>query len=262
MGVEPARGGASNVSTPADRCADASSASKALALLDAIAGSQKPVGVSEMALLMGMPKSTAHRLLKTLESHGLVGRVGAKYRLGERFLDFAEAARRSAYGSLNDAAVEPMTWLFERMGTIVQVGVLKGSDVMLLDKITGADGTRIRSRPGSRFAANGSALGKSLLAFSPPAVLAEAMRCLPRTTPYSIIDPRLLSHQLSEVRRCGFSFEREESQLGVRCVAAPIWRGDSVVAAISLCSTQPLNPPAHGRLVSEAAAQISRRLGP
>ena len=47
-----------------------------------------------------MPKSTAHRLLKTLEEHGFVARVGSRYRVGGRFFELSEAARWSQYGEL------------------------------------------------------------------------------------------------------------------------------------------------------------------
>jgi DNA-binding IclR family transcriptional regulator len=190
----------------------------------------------------------------------MVGRTGAKYQLGIRAADLGHAARTALHGPLVDAAAEPMSWLFDRMGTIVQIGVLRGSEVMLFDKITGADGARIRSRPGSCFAANGSALGKSLLAFSPADVRTSALCTLRRPTPYSIVEPRLFDQQLVEIRRDGYSFEDEEAQVGVCCVAAPIHHDGQVVAAISLCSTQPLSPSTHGKLVCEAAARIGRRL--
>lgn len=117
------------------RC-DGTSASKVLDLLEAVAARDRPVGLSEMSIATGIPKSTAHRLLKTLESHHLIGRVGSKYQLGEHLADLGDGARTAAYGRLIDAACEAMGWLFERTGTIVHVGVLKGTDVMLVDKIT------------------------------------------------------------------------------------------------------------------------------
>lgn len=100
-----------------------------------------------------------------------------------------------------------------------------------------------------------------MLAFNRPNTVTMTASSLARRTPYSIVDPRQFVRQLADVRRRGYSFENEETQLGVRCVAAPIHDGDGGVAAISLCSTQQLNPTAHGRLVRDAAAQISRRLG-
>jgi DNA-binding IclR family transcriptional regulator len=122
--------------------------------------------------------------------------------------------------------------LFDRMATIVHVGVLRGSEVMLVVKITCADGTRIRTRPGSRFAANGSALGKSLLAFSPADVRTIALPPLPRPTPYWIVDPRRFDQQLADVRRDGGSFETRRRRSA--CVASP-HRSDTTSSPPSPC---------------------------
>lgn len=237
-----------------------SSASKILGLLDAIAVSSCPVGVSALAIKTGLPKSTTHRLLKTLESHGFVSRSGAKYQLGERILDLAAVARHSLYSRLDEAALETMTWLFDRVGTTVQVGVLKGADVMVLQRITGPDGARLGGGVGCRFPATVSALGKSLLAFSSPDVQSLALRSLARFTPHSVTNPQLLKEQLVEVRKQGYSVENEEVRLGVRCIGAPIGRGGAPVAAISICSTKALNASAYGILIREAASRCSRRL--
>lgn len=77
------------------RC-DGTSASKVLDLLEAVAARDRPVGLSEMSIATGIPKSTAHRLLKTLESHHLIGRVGSKYQLGEHLADLGDGARTAA----------------------------------------------------------------------------------------------------------------------------------------------------------------------
>lgn len=246
-----------------DGSADQSSASKALTVLGVLAEHPGGVlGVTEVAELTGLPKSTTHRLLKTLEDHGFVGRYGTKYRVGNRLLELGEAARWSTHGELCDAAREPLIWLFERSGGTVQLGVLKHHDVLLLDKVTGADGYRIPSRAGVQFPANCSALGKALLAFSTPSVMASALRSLRRATSFSIVNPKVLHGQLCETRSTGFSYAHDEAQLGVRCVAAPIVRDGTVIAAVSRSSTQMLTEPNHARLVREAAARISRCLPP
>ena len=71
-----------------------SSASKILALLEALAKIETSTfGVTEVAAAIGVPKSTAHRLLKTLEEHGFVARAGSRYRMGGRLVELGEAAR-------------------------------------------------------------------------------------------------------------------------------------------------------------------------
>jgi DNA-binding IclR family transcriptional regulator len=238
-----------------------SSVSKALSILELVGGAAaEPVGVSEVAAAAGMPKSTTHRLLRALEEHGFVGRVGAKYRIGNRFIELSESARFSEYGELRDVASEPLAWLFDRTGATVHLAVLKDRDVLYLEKITCGPGCRLPSRVGGRFPATCTALGKAILAFSEPAVVANVMSApLARATPYSVRSPQVLIGQLREARSTGLSFEVEEARLGMSCVAAPVLHDDKVVAAISFSNTsQTRVQPPHA--LREAAERISRLL--
>lgn len=240
-----------------------SSASKALALLEAIAGARGGiVGLSDIASALGMPKSTIHRLLKTLEDHGFIGRAGSKYRIGNRFYELSEAARWSEYGELRELATQPMSFLYERTGATVHLAVRQDSVVLYLEKITGAAGYRIPTRVGARLPATCTALGKAILAFSDVADTADVLRQpLQRATKYSISTPRQLADQLLETRRTGFAVALEEARLGVGCVAAPVLVDGKAVAAISVClpSARERHQD-YGRLVKEAAAGVSRLL--
>ena len=237
-----------------------SSASKVLSLLDAVACADRGVvGVSEVAAAVGLPKSTTHRLLKTLEEHRFIGRAGAKYRIGGRFCELVEATRWSDYGELRAAADEPLSWLFERAGKTVHLAVLSGPDVLYLEKLTGAGGTRLPSRVGRRFPATCTALGKAILAFSEPAVVAATLRPpLRRSTRYSIASAQQLVPQLAEARAAGVSYEYEEARLGSTCIAAPIVRDGRALAAISMSVPATRAADAGDRkLVRDAAAQVS-----
>jgi hypothetical protein len=129
-----------------------SSASKTLALLAALGTRGRSFGVTEVAMDIGVPESTAHRLLKTLEEYRFVARTGSRYRAGARLFELSEVARWCEYGELRDAAYRPLIWLFERSAAIaVHLAVLRGQDVMYLDKITCPEGTRLPSRIGGRF---------------------------------------------------------------------------------------------------------------
>jgi IclR family transcriptional regulator, acetate operon repressor len=238
-----------------------SSVSKALAILEVIArAGGDAVGVSEVAGDVGMPKSTTHRLLRTLEDRGFVGRAGSKYRIGNRFFELTEAARWSQYGELRDVASGPLAWAFDHTGATVHLAVLKERDVMYLEKITCGSGCRLPSRVGGRFPATCTALGKAILAFSAPSVVADVLQApLARATAYSIRSPQVLVHQLRRARSTGFAYEVEEARLGAACVAAPIIHDDKVVAAISLSTTgRPCERNAE--LVRETAERISRLL--
>lgn len=247
-----------------------SSASKTLAVLEVLSRSREAtVGVTEVAAEVGVPKSTAHRLLKTLEQHGFVGRLGARYRVGGSLFELAEAALWSEYGDLRHVAPAPLNWLFERSDAIaVHLAVLSGPSVLYLDKVTRPAGTRLPSRVGSRFPATCTALGKAMLAFGPAGSVQRVLdRPMTRATPHSVVHRRQFVDQLRAAVEVGYAVEREESCPGALCVAAPVVREGRAVAAVSLCvPTMGLGRAAEqrlgsfGRLAVEAAEQVRELL--
>lgn len=249
-----------------------SSAAKTLALLTALMKAKDgTLGVTEAAVQVGLPKSTAHRLLKVLEEHGFVSRAGARYRIGGRFFTLSEVARRCEHGELRDAAYRPLAQLFERTDAIaVHLAVLGGRSVFYVDKVMRPEGTRLPSRVGGRFPATCTGLGKAMLAFSDPAVVETVLaQPLPRPTPYSVTAPRQLIDQLETARETGYAVEREEACHGTVCVAAPILQEGRPAAALSICvSTASVargregRLAALGRLAVETAAVVTGLLSP
>jgi DNA-binding IclR family transcriptional regulator len=240
-----------------------SSVAKALSLLVAIADHHDTVRLSDLAATVSLPISTTHRLLKSLEEAGFIGRAGSRYRVGNRLFELAEAARWSAYGELREQAQDPLVALFERGGGAVHLAALQGYEVVYLEKITGAAGSRIPTRVGGRMPATCTALGKAILAFSPADIPAALARPMARPTSYSIAEPRRFLDELRAVRSAGVAYEREEGRLGVSCVAAPVLVDGVAVAAVSLCMASWAGPSsAQAGLVRATADQIAERLSP
>jgi DNA-binding IclR family transcriptional regulator len=74
-----------------------------------------------------------------------------------------------------------------------------------------------------------------MLAHSEPELIANALSERPRTrTRYSILSPRIFAEELAEIRRVGFAIDREETQLGIKCIGAPILRSEQPIGAISV----------------------------
>jgi DNA-binding IclR family transcriptional regulator len=244
-----------------------SSAAKTLTVLAALAeAGGTAVGVTDLALEVGLPKSTAHRLLKVLEERGFVSRVGTRYRIGGAFFELSEVARWSDHAVLRDAAYRPLVRLFERSEAIaVHLGVLRGTSVFYVDKLMRPEGTRLPSRVGGRFPATCTGLGKAMLAFSDDTVLDEVL-CEPlaRPTPYSVATRRQFVDQLAQARADRYAVEREEACHGTICVAAPILHDGVAVAALSLTVSSAnlvRSPPGRlavlGKLVADTAAVVS-----
>ncbi|ASR36995.1 hypothetical protein BAY61_20670 [Prauserella marina] len=249
-----------------------SSAAKVLVLLTTMLNSGRAaVSLTEVALAAGLPKSTAHRLLGTLEDHGFVDRDGCLYRLGDSFLDLSETARWSPFADLRDAAYPRLAGLFERSGAVaVHLAVLRGRSIQYVDKLMRPEGVRLPTRVGGRFPAACTGLGKAMLAVGPPEVLEDVLvGPLPRATPHSVTAHGRLLSQLRHVRDDGFVVEREEACHGFVCVAAPILSGGEPIAALSMAvatvalGRSPGGKTAElGRLVSATAESIGAAMVP
>ncbi|MEV8539639.1 IclR family transcriptional regulator [Streptomyces sp. NPDC051572] len=238
-----------------------SSIAKAARVLRALAtAGVGDAGVTRIALSAQLPKSTTHRVLAELIGEGLVAHSGSRYRLGPGWFALQEALSSSEWLRMVERARTPLAQLFERTGATVHMGVLDGDRVLYLEKLTASGGTTIPTRVGAHMPASCTAVGKVLLAHSSPDVVRALLaKPLPVLARRSIATPRQLMSQLAEIRRSGVACDIEESQAGVFCVAAPVFREGRVVAAVSVTrvGSRGLTPsdPAEAR---SAAKQISR----
>lgn len=238
------------------------SVTKALQLLEAFRGSGPVVGVSEIARLADVPKSTAFRLLAYLEKSGFVDRRGRGYSLGQRLFELGNSVPVCRPHGLRDVAMPHLSDLFVATGSVVHLGVLDGTDVVYLEKIFGRTTLQVPTTVGGRMPASSSALGKAMLAVNGREAIAPVLeKGLSRLTPYSISDPSRFLQQLSKVRAEGVAYDREEVRLGMVCVAAPILSGDRAVAAVSVSSpTARFNAAVVASQVRIAAERISEEL--
>ena len=238
------------------------SVSKALMLLESLNQADSPAGVSALARATGMPKSTAFRLLAYLEESGFVERAGKAYQLGRRLFELGNNVDYCRPDGVRNVALPFMTDLHTRTGMTVHLGVLEGTDVVYLEKIHGLRTSPVSTAVGSRTPASCTALGKALLAFSDAGQLRQVAETgLASRTQYSVRHPGMLLQQVQEVRRTAIAHDREESQLGLSCVASPIVVGGRAVAALSVSGpTRPVSAETHGTIVRQAAVEISRRL--
>jgi DNA-binding IclR family transcriptional regulator len=238
------------------------SVGKALAILDAFDGAAPHVGISEIARRCGLPKSTAYRLIASLEEQGYVERRGVRYSLGKRLFELGNQVSWCRPRNLRDTALPYLCELFSVTQRTVHLAVLDGTDVLYLEKLQAHEQPNAPTRVGGRVSARTTALGKAMLAFSPPATVEAALRVPPTLrTQYSIVLPKIFHSELTEVRRTRFAFDREEARLGLTCVAAPILRKGTAVGAISISGPPPaFDPAAVARRTREAADAIARKL--
>lgn len=230
---------------------------KAFALVDLVASGK--VTLSDLAEASHMPRSTVHRLLSDLVDRHVLARDGRNYRLGIRLLQLGEQVRRQL--RLPALADEPMRNLASDTHETVHLGILDASHVVYIAKIEGRRGLQMASHVGLQSPAQTTAMGKVLLAGLLPAEWERRYIALAPATPYSITDRAAFLHELAEVRSQGYAFDREENEVGIRCVAAPVIdaRGN-VVAAVSLSGASVFVTEERQRALVPSVMACARRI--
>jgi IclR family transcriptional regulator, KDG regulon repressor len=230
--------------------------------------SGKEAGVRELARIVGVPKSTVARIVATLTQREFVqqNEVTLQYRLGPRILEITAGYYRSL--ELRKIAFPEMTTLAATTGESVFLGVLDGTEVVILDRVDGSEPLRMMTEPGAREPVYCTGLGKVLLAGMPEAVRELSMRKIvfQRMTDRTITSLEALREHVVRVIINGYAFDDQEFQYGASCIAVPIREyGGRVKAALSISgpafrigasrTTQLI------RMVTDAGLTISRKFG-
>jgi DNA-binding IclR family transcriptional regulator len=206
------------------------SAERALALLTSFDDSRLELGVTEMAQVIGVHKSTASRLAAALERAGLLARSGRRYRLGLEVIRLGALALRS---SDIVAAMQPaMEKLSQQTGETVSLAVADGDDVL---NVAEMPSTYILSCSGSwigrRTRPHAVANGKVLMAHGALPVPGQ----LERYTEHTITSHEALQAELAAIVELGYATAAAELEDGLVAVAAPVFDGTGrCVAALSV----------------------------
>lgn len=210
---------------------------RGLLLLRLLGQASTPLTLSELSDAIGVSRSTVHSLLATLQRHGMIEKDSRHktYRLGLATFELGSAYLNQV--SLVSAFNEVAPQLVARCRETVKLAVLDGREVVYLGKQEGLYSVRLVARVGSRMPAHATAVGKLLLAQHGDQALEQfyAGYDWPVRSPNTIHSLDGLLTELTAVRACGYALDREESSLGLQCVAAPIrdHSGD-VIAATSI----------------------------
>lgn len=235
---------------------------RALAILSLFDLDHTEVGVSQVAELVGLHKSTAYRLLQTLESQGFVSKTErSKYVLGRKVFELGAVAY--AQGGFHGIVLEELGRLVERTNETAHLAVLDDAEVLYLEKVESQRTLRMPSAVGRRQPADRTALGKVLLAH----LDARGLRRL-RELRCEQFDEECADgfmRHLQTVRANGYAVDHEEIELGLMCIAAPVTTlSGEVCAAVSLSGpTSRLHDDVEEKalLVRECAGALSIRLG-
>ncbi|MFW6059764.1 MAG: IclR family transcriptional regulator [Phycisphaeraceae bacterium] len=233
---------------------------KAFALLETLGAAKQPMGLAQLAQQCGLAKPTAHRVLGDLTRLGYVERVGTGiYKLSEKFYHLA-AGRESALL----AAAEPiLVELQRRTQETVNLGVMRRDRVVYLRVLESSHPLRRVADDGSVDPVHSTALGRAILAHSDEATQQRALDAVPveGRTPHTITDVAALRRVLQRARRDGFAEEVDENDVGVMCVAAPVFDGEDVCAAISISAPSARVDRQRRRELAEAVMSAAAGLG-
>lgn len=241
---------------------------KALRILEEL-GEHGALGVTELGRRLGMRLSTVHRLLGTLRGKGyvLTDPATSRYLLGGTIARLGDAiSRQSPLMRMGTVAVEEVS---RQCNETVNLAVLDGTDVVYAARHESSYSLRATSVLGGRWPAYASALGKALLADLPESDVLRLYGRTPRLrklTPKTQSSLKSLLAELAAVRRLGVADDREETSIGVCCIAVPI-RGASGRAVAALSISGPISRMTREHInalkpdLKRAGAEFSAKLG-
>ncbi|KAB8189815.1 helix-turn-helix domain-containing protein [Nonomuraea phyllanthi] len=246
----------------------------ALRVLEEVAGRQ-PAGVGELSRVLGLPKSTVQRSLRTLHDAGWIRPAAGEVTRWQVTGKALQVGRRAELG-LRDAAMPVMEGLRQRTGETVHLMVPEGDAVVLIERLETDKALRIVLPLGIRLPLHASANGKAVLAHRPGALFAPEGGPVPgnhpagvpgalaRYTESTITDPEALRAELEEVRARGYADNRGEWRPDIAAVAAAVLGPDGPVAGLSISTPASRMPEdlrvEYGALVTQAARTLAEFL--
>jgi len=233
--VQPAGGVTSAPGTSAVPAAE-----KLLVILETIASSRFGLALPDIVKKTGIAKSSAHCLLVTLERKAYIHRSAktGRYMFGAKLFCLANMSVMGL--SIREEAAPLLRTLAVSTGLTAYMAILDNGEAMLISKMEPCGSPRLASWIGKRMELHCTGLGKALIAHLPQPELLEFVKShgLSRHNEKTICSCDELLLDLATCARRGYALDDEEHEIGFRCVAVPVSRGDGeVVAAICVAGT-------------------------
>ncbi|MEJ2359454.1 MAG: IclR family transcriptional regulator [Deinococcales bacterium] len=240
---------------------------KALAVLECFTELRPDWGVSELSRATGIAKSSVSTTMATLAAAGMLrqDRATRRYQLGLRCLELGYLA--SSRMVLRDFAAPHLEELLGHDERIAYLAIPYGFELLYLDAVHPPKRKINYSSQGRRAPLYCTGLGKAVLAYMDDDFVDAFFSAVPLVgfTENTICDSQELRDELALIRERGYATDRQEREVGIQCVAAPVIGGDgSVVAAISLSGSKQAVPSTDferlGQAVVDTAKGITRKL--
>ena len=211
---------------------DTGTLGKAISVLETVAEARGPLRFSDILRASSQPRGTLHRQIANLVKEGLLAAAPEHgYELGLRLLQLAS---RAWSGNQFRKVAEPhLAHLHEETGETVHLGVLSSTQVVYLDKVESRQAVRMHSQIGNSSPLYCTGVGKAALSAVNDAQFEDILGriALRKFTPSTITDAAALRAEIASIRASGIAFDREEHEVGIRCVAAPVFSKSRHLAA-------------------------------
>jgi IclR family KDG regulon transcriptional repressor len=237
-------------------------------ILDCFSPERPAWSLAELSAHLGLPKSTLHRFLVSLESHAILCRDfnDKRWRPGYRLLTWGSLAAEST--GLRQFARPVMRDLVAATGETAILTVYRDHEVVCIEKVETSHSVRMTLDVGMHRHAHAGASSKVLMAYLPDEEVQAIVqnKGLPRLCRNTITAPDELRAELTRIREIGYAESHEETDPGAWGVATPICnRAGDVVAAIGIAGpSSRFTEGLHQRYVAlcrQAARRISALLG-
>ncbi len=237
------------------------SLARGLQILEFLANAPDGLGITELAAELKVDKGTASRLAQTLAQYGYVEKdtETRRYQLGPQVVNLSRIVITRM--PLRDTAKPYLKRLVSETGECAHLAVLSRGMALYIDQVESPATLRVNAEVGHLAPLYCTALGKALLTFSG----CDFPDRLDARTARTITDPEMLKLHLEQVRRQGYAVDDEEYDMGVRCVAAPVYDfREKLVGAIGISGpaarVTPEKLPEISRTVVGIAQELSDRL--
>ncbi len=228
------------------------SLARGLKILSTLSESSGGGSIIEIANELGIDKGSASRLMSTLVNYGFAEKdaISRRFFLGPQVVVLSRSLLTRM--PLREVAKPYLRELMKTTGECAHIGVLSQGKVLYIDQVESPASLRVNAEVGFMAPLHCTALGKVLLAFGQQPIPEN----LERFTESTLLIRESLRKHLEVVREKGYAVDDEEFDMGVRCIAAPIFDfREKVVGSIGISG--PLTRMTSSRMESLAEQVLS-----
>lgn len=197
---------------------------RALNLLEILSDHDKGLGLIDLSERSGLSKSTVHRLLNTLSENGYVkqNEDSGKYLLTMKLFHLgSKNVEKMDILKLSRPYLEKLRDL---SGEVVHLVLLDGNEIIYIDKVESENTIRMYSNIGKKGTLYSTSVGKAIMAYLSDEEIRKIWDSIKieAFTEYTITDFKEFMKEINEIRKAGYAMDREENELGVRCLGSAI----------------------------------------